>query len=869
MTFTDLLARFAEVTPESNGYVALCPAHDDSRPSLRLAHNAETKKVMIRCRTGCAVSDVLDAVGAAMPDLFDVEPGDGSVLSAGRVEEGASVADIAAIRVYLDKAAAVADPAALEYAERRFGVTADRFTALGLGFDDGTLSPPARLHLSSGLYHDTARLVVPFYDFDGVAHYLQARSITAAKVRAKWSGPTNPEGAAWGKYGFLKGGTGWNDVIVTEGPGDALTAAAVGYDALGIRGAALGNNVKLADEVAAGLAGRRVLVAGDADDAGQKFTREVAQALSERGANVHRLVIPADAGSDLTDWREATGASFVKTFIKSVQEAAPYGADDIAAEAIAQDLTRLFTDVYNARALLTILREGGGDVRYTPEIGFVVYDSARGIWEPDATDSVRRNAHKVAERVQKSILREMSSMDTRVAAIADKVLREETGKLVDKQRAKARSGSLITNVLSTRGIDAMVRELRALDGVSASLKIFDQHHHLLAVGNGVVDLEKGTLLPYSEETRELYLMKHIDTNYRPEATNPRWARFLTEIFPAAPDMPAYMRRLVGYGITGYTAEQSFAVLFGTGANGKSVLTETLSTVFEGITTTTSFSTFESKPSGGIPNDVAALNGARLVMTSEGEQGRQMDEAVIKRVTGQDAISARFMRREFFEFRPTFLILMASNYKPNFRGQDEGLWRRVKLISFARYFAKHERDPYLVQKFTGQRVPANAWHSSDDLGDGAEGILAWAAEGAREWFRVGLQDPPSVTSATEEYRETSDALAGFYSEHLVKEERAKIKGKDVWELYQLWCQDEALERREQWKRSTFWSALEERGARKSLPSGVVTFTGIRRRRADDHHPDSDPVEEPRTPAADPAHFSSDDEVERLTFDPSTF
>ena len=859
-TLADFLARFDDVTTESDGYLVICPSHTDTRPSLRVAYNDVERKLAVKCRAGCQTTAVLSALGLSMADLFNVDPGEGIIAITAANNPGApSGTDFSALSDYIASAAgALHTPdgaSALDYLSARFGVTAPRAADLRLGFDDGSLSQPG-LILSRSLYHDAPRVIVPLVDFSGRPQYLQGRALSDG-ARAKWSGPANPEGAAWGKYGIIPGGTGWSQVVITEGPGDGLTSSSVGYDSVVIRGAALfADNPALADEISEGLRGRVAVIAGDADEAGGRFTRQVAAALSTRGVDCRRLVIPADGGDDLTEWRKLAGATaFSRALVTAVQSAPRFGSDEITAEEISQELTRLFSDVHNARTLLATIHDQGADIRHTPEAGFIVYRPEVGVWAVDDAEWARSQAQTVAARVQSSILAQMSTMDARVAAIEDRDLQARVGQMLDSMRKKARSSALVSYVMSTRGIDSMLRELRALPGVFASYEDFDQHHHLLAVRNGVVNLETGALTEYGPTTRDLYLMRRVSVDYVPGARCPRWERFLTEIFADFPDLPGYMQRLIGYGITGHTTEQALAVFYGGGSNGKGVFLETLTGLLKGITVTTPFSTFELKPSGGIPNDIAALKGSRLVMASEGEQGRQMAESLIKRLTGGDTISARFMRKEFFEFTPTFLILLATNYRPNFRGQDFGLWRRVKLIPFTRTFTMADRDPHLTAKLLGRRVPDSAYRPGEDFGDGPAGILAWAVEGAMEWARNGLQPPDVVTSATDDFKANSDALRDFYAEYLVRDPDGRILGKDAWNLYQQWADEEGLPQKDRWKRSTFWAALEERGAVKRHPKGATSFNGIRKRRPSEHgRADSDqptdlPFDLPSAPDAD--------------------
>lgn len=810
MKAEEILARFADVTEEGDGWLATCPSHSDSKPSLRITMGRKDGTVLVKCRAGCATRDVVAAVGLTMGDLFEVSAPPSAPRSTDDPSVPLSPTTIAALAVRLDAyAAALAEhPEALDYAERRFGVDRASAERLGLGYADDLVSGP--------------RLVIPFRDERGIARGFQARALDPA-VSIRWTGPSRPgDGSTWTAVGYFEGAAEWSEVVVTEGPGDALTACAVGFDAIGVRGASLAQNPHVAEEIVRIANGRPVVVFGDADAAGEKFARELVAALARAGAAIAAPASP-QTGGDLSAWRELEPETFEREFVARVHAALASAPDAIAARLDALE-ERDLTDLGLAKRLRARVEARGSGVRYSPEVGFYLLD--RGVWRRDELDSVRTAAQESADdlwRLAKEIEREIEALgdDPRAAV--------ETRRL-----GRLRSAAKHAN--STRGIDSMIRELQALPGVAADVNAFDRHAHLVACRNGVVNLRTGRL---QEHDPDLLLTRRIDLDFDPSATAPRWERFLGEVFETHPDLPAFVQRLVGYGITGETSEQAFAVLWGTGSNGKSVFTDTLTEVFRELTVTTPFSTFEERPSGGIPNDLAALKGARLVMASEGEQGRPMAEAVLKRVTGRDLIAARFMRKEFFEFRPTFLLLLATNFRPQFRGQDEGLWRRVKLIPWERYFAPHERDPYLGAA----------------LLDEAPGIFAWAVRGAVDWYSGGLRDPEVVRHATKEYRETSDALAGFLPGVYVFDHESDelIPGKRLFSDFLEWASEENLPAREVWTRKTFFSALEERGLVKRRVAQGMAFCGVRRAVPADHVAD-DPAPA-RVAEVAPADFSS--------------
>jgi P4 family phage/plasmid primase-like protien len=241
------------------------------------------------------------------------------------------------------------------------------------------------------------------------------------------------------------------------------------------------------------------------------------------------------------------------------------------------------------------------------------------------------------------------------------------------------------------------------------------------------------------------------TTASPNGDCPTWQKFLATVTAGDAELQAYLRRVVGYGLTGVTTEHALFFLYGTGANGKSVFVNVVSTVLGDYATTAPIDMFMATTGERHPTDMAGLRGARLVTAIETEQGRRWAESKLKALTGGDRITARFMRQDFFEFTPQFKLVIAGNHKPAIRNIDEAMRRRFHMIPFIVTIPPAQRDKTLTDRLLAER----------------DGILAWAVDGCLEWQRIGLNPPPAVLAATEEYFDDEDAIGRWIAEACLK------------------------------------------------------------------------------------------------------
>lgn len=228
---------------------------------------------------------------------------------------------------------------------------------------------------------------------------------------------------------------------------------------------------------------------------------------------------------------------------------------------------------------------------------------------------------------------------------------------------------------------------------------FDADPWLMGTPGGVIDLRSATTIASSPT----HYVSKCAAVQPADAKAPLWLEFLEQATGNDTDLIGYLQRLCGYCLTGEISEQVLVFIYGTGGNGKGIFMNTLRAVMGEYARQAPMQIFLSNNGDRHPTELANLFGARLVLASESPEGRRWDEERIKSLTGGDAISARFMNRDFFEFVPRFKLVVASNHKPRIRTVDDAWRRRLHLVPFIKKPA--HPDPDLPNKLKPNTRPS--------------------------------------------------------------------------------------------------------------------------------------------------------------------
>lgn len=341
----------------------------------------------------------------------------------------------------------------------------------------------------------------------------------------------------------------------------------------------------------------------------------------------------------------------------------------------------------------------------------------------------------------------------------------------------------------------------------------DQHPFLLNCANGTVNLETGELQAHRAED---FLTQLCPTNYNPDAPSYHWDRFIESIFGGDQELIDFMARYLGYCTCGSVREDSMAIFYGSGSNGKSCLLNAFMRAIGSDYAMQGASDFLiAKRGERHPTELCDLYRRRLAAFTETGECARLDEAKVKFLTGKDVIRARRMREDTWEFDPTHTLIISTNHKPEIRGGDHAIWRRLALVPFnVRYWNPDKGE-------TGPEELRQDKNLPEALEQEAEGILAWAVRGCLEWQKKGLAMPEAVKAATAEYREDEDVIERFISECCYTNTGHSVKASQIYSAYCEWCESNGEHPK---KQRTFGGLLTERGFARDK-SGVVSYRGI--------------------------------------------
>ena len=300
---------------------------------------------------------------------------------------------------------------------------------------------------------------------------------------------------------------------------------------------------------------------------------------------------------------------------------------------------------------------------------------------------------------------------------------------------------------------------------------FDREPHLIGCANGVLDLRTGAL---HTGRPDMLVSRSTGIAYDPNASCPRWERFLGEVLPADDEVQTYLQDLAGYLLTGETNVQKLWILHGRGANGKTVLIRTLLDLLGDYGQQAPRSVLlGAEKHGGPRTDIVRLDGMRFVALTETDRSDAFSESRVKELTGGERVAARRMFSEEVEFVPQAKFLLATNNLPTVRGSDEGIWRRLVVVPFTQTYP--QPDPGLT----------------DALRAELPGILAWAVRGAQRYYANcrALPTPAVFQTASNEYRGGQDHLTGFLADRCELDADTSVSSEELRRAYEAWAREE--------------------------------------------------------------------------------
>lgn len=384
------------------------------------------------------------------------------------------------------------------------------------------------------------------------------------------------------------------------------------------------------------------------------------------------------------------------------------------------------------------------DIRFAQGLGWLVWDETR--WAPDTRERSREFAKAIADTL--------------------------------RERAAATNSAELWKVArslgTAHGVDALLNLARSDPRIRVEVEQLDANPYALNVLDGTIDLRTGTL---KRHDRADLITKLAPVRFGREQEARLFRRVLEEALPSE-EVRAFLQRWAGYVATGVIRDHVLPVWFGRGANGKTTIAEVLKAALGDYAGSMPDGFLAERKSEKHETEIARLRGMRLGVASETANGCTLDDAKVKKLTGGDTLTGRFMRQDHFDFRNETKLVLLTNHEPRLRGTDEGIRRRVLLVPFDVQVPPERRDPTLRDRIVNEELP---------------GVLAWIVQGAVAWFDRGerVDAPDSIKASTAAYHERQDIVGRFLKECCERvspstDTARSVQPAELHRLFQAWA-----------------------------------------------------------------------------------
>ena len=345
--------------------------------------------------------------------------------------------------------------------------------------------------------------------------------------------------------------------------------------------------------------------------------------------------------------------------------------------------------------------------------------------------------------------------------------------------------------------------------IRAEPEIWDADPWALGVPGGVIDLRTGKLSP---SARDQHVTMRASVAPQP-GTPTLWLKLLKQ-WLGNDDVIGFLRRYLGYALTGDNREQCMVFFYGKAQSGKGTILRTVSRImgsldegggkFRSYHYEAPISTFMEARNDRHSTEIAAFYKKRLITSEEPSAGAKWDESKLKWITGGSQITARFIAQDNFSFAMTGKIIVAANHRPRLSTTDKAIRRRMMVIPFEHPIADEDRDNELDAKIRAEYPQ----------------ILHWLIQGCLEWQEAGLGQPEQISAATDNYLESEDTLGAWMAENC--EMSGESSGQTLYENYARWCEIQGETR---WSRRAWSNAVIERGFVQRKSHGERIFVAI--------------------------------------------